>query len=180
VVVRDAVKQSAFAARGRASTRKGAVAENDVAKKLEAWLRQEHAQATVRRTPLSGGWGAAGEFTMRGDVQVRGAEFPWVVEVKRREGWSFRRFILGEQDSPVWAWWDSVCIEADKARLSPMLWVRQSAMEWIVVVDRAFAMRCRRAPMLDYDFAGARLLGPYCPVGYTLRAFLRTRPSAWR
>lgn len=163
---------------GRSQREKGAKAEREVALICQGWLRQTFPKAVVRRTPLSGGWAGAGEFGMRGDLQVRAAVFPWVVEVKRREGWSLENFIAGKR-SPVWAWWVGVCAEAEKDGLSPMLWVRQSRMDWVVVLEREFVARSKQAPMHDYGFGYDSAPVSVMPIGYDLRRFLEHPPGRW-
>lgn len=59
--------------------------------------------------------------------------FPFAVEVKRREGWSWRELLAGRR-SPVWGWWDQACKQADEAHADPMLWFRHNREEWTVMM----------------------------------------------
>lgn len=115
---------------------KGARAELEVAKLLEAWWAPFE-PGSFKRSPGSGGWAhgtsAQKEFGTAGDIITKAKSFPWSVEVKRREDWSFEVFRAGKP-SPVWGWWEQACRQAKDSDKRPMLWFRQSRMDWHVLV----------------------------------------------
>lgn len=110
------------------SRQKGNVAELEVAKLIEAWWQPASPGCKFVRTPLSGGWGGpqvrAG-FKASGDLMTTAQNFPFVVEVKRREAWSWATFSKGQR-SPVWGWWRQACEAAEEQGGMPMLWFRQN------------------------------------------------------
>lgn len=128
---------------------KGNKAEREVAGLLEEWWRAQEADVRFVRTPLSGGWSSAkvrGEFRASGDLMTTSPTFPFVVEVKRREGFSMDRFLAGGL-SPVWEWWAQACTAAREQQGHPMLWLRKSGAPWGVVLSYglAYALVSKRA-----------------------------------
>jgi hypothetical protein len=117
---------------------KGARAELEVAKLLEAWWAPFEPGKSFKRTPGSGGWAhghaAQKEFGTAGDIITKAEHFPWSIEIKRREDWSFDVFKAGKP-SPVWGWWEQACRDAAKTGKRPMLWFRQSRGDWWVLVS---------------------------------------------
>lgn len=126
---------------GRKSSRKGAKAERDIAAKLQEWWSQYEQTGTdgkpivFVRTPRSGGWiGARAAFKACGDVMTNAPSFPFVVEVKRREGWSFENWRKNPTDSPVRGWWEQACAAADEQGGIPMLLFRRNRSKWLVLI----------------------------------------------
>jgi hypothetical protein len=116
---------------------KGARAELEVAKLIELWWAAFEPGVSFKRAPLSGGWAhgtsAQREFGTAGDIITKAKHFPWSIEVKRRENWSFDVFKAGKP-SPVWGWWKQACQQGETTGKRPMLWFRQSRGEWWVLV----------------------------------------------
>lgn len=134
------------------SREKGARAEREVAALLVGWWCRREPGTRFVRSPGSGGWATAdvrAEFRASGDLMTTAAEFPWSVEVKRRERFVLSRVAEGRQ-SPVWRWWWQACGAAHEAGVRPMLWLRASRAPWVVVlsdsepIDRALGGRYRR------------------------------------
>lgn len=126
---------------GVAQRNKGAVAEREVATLLEAWWGQQLGEPGCRfvRAPMSGGWHGPAvrkEFRASGDLLTTARQFPWTVEIKRREGWAWKTFLAGKA-SPVWEWWLQAQTQAREQGLSPMLWLRHSREDWCVLVAAA-------------------------------------------
>ncbi len=123
------------------SRAKGATAERDVAARLQGWWAQIEPGCRFAKTPLSGGWGGPGlraGFSASGDLMTTAKRFPWTVEVKRREGWSWKTFLAGKP-SPVWGWWRQAQTQADEMGIEPMLWFRKSREPWRVLVREDYA-----------------------------------------
>jgi len=129
---------------------KGSAAEIEIAKLIETWWRQLEPNCRVCRTPLSGGWGGkdlrAG-FRASGDLMTTAKRFPFTVEVKRRENWTWKTLLAGKP-SPVWGWWQQAigqAAEVTDVQLEPLLVWRKNREPWHVMVhaDSAFA-RCFR------------------------------------
>ncbi len=164
---------------GRASKTKGSVGEIEVRDLLREWWSPVEPETKIVRTPASGGWNASAEFAASGDLMVSpGSAFPFSVEVKRREGWSPVNLFAGRA-SPVWQWWAQACRDAEKIGRRPLLWVRRSRAEWIVVVSREDAERVGfcgvKAPRHIWDAHGAGV-EPVIVFGWL---FLETDPRAW-
>lgn len=164
------------------SNGKGAGGENEVKALLLPWWQQVEPATTMVRTPRSGGWHAAATFRAAGDLMVTpGSRFPFSVEVKRRERWSPKRFADGYR-SPVWAWWEQACRDADKIGLEPMLWARRSHGLWIVLVRQALVIGKLKAPFPTFAWGLGfwhehELSVP--AVGYYGDQFLATPPRLW-
>jgi len=118
------------------SRAKGSKAEIEVAKKLEAWWGQVEPGCKFVRTPLSGGWGKpehrAG-FQASGDLMTTAAQWPWAVEVKRRETFSWKTLLAGRA-SPVWGWWRQAQVAAEEMSKEPLLLFRKNREPWHVMV----------------------------------------------
>ena len=118
------------------SRSKGSVGEREIAKKLEAWWQPVEPGCRFVKTPLSGGWGGpdvrAG-FNASGDLMTTAKRFPWAVEVKRREGWTFERFIDGKP-SPVWGWWRQAQEAALEMGKEPALFFRKNRGDWLLLL----------------------------------------------
>ena len=114
---------------------KGNRAEIEIAKSLKAWWSPFEAAEFVR-TPLSGGWGGkdlrAG-FRASGDVMTTSLRFPFTVEIKRREGWSWVNLMRGWR-SPVWGYWRQAIAQAKEMGGTPLLFLRRNREEWSVML----------------------------------------------
>lgn len=164
---------------GLNSRRKGVRAQNEVAKIIQEWWSALEPGCEFVSTPQSGGWSTVttrAHFQMGGDLMTTAMKWPFVVEVKRREGWSFENFANGRK-SPVWGWWRQAVKQAAESGGQPMLWARkgqekpgESAMDWVVLVRRHLGVETedlcnirpdfmwvylkRWHPMIDSDIVG--------------------------
>lgn len=123
--------------RGRSAKRKGAEAERQVRDLIQAWWRQLEPECTFARTPQSGGWAAPkvrGDFKVAGDLTTTAKQWPFTLEVKRRESWSVKVLLSG-RPSPAWNWWGQVMGAAAEERAHPMLWMKQSNTPWLVMLE---------------------------------------------
>lgn len=133
---------------------KGSVAERDVAARLQAWWESQEPGVRFIRTPLSGGWSSAqvrGEFRASGDLMTTSPNFPFVVEVKRREGFAWTNLLAGRK-SPVWGWWAQARAAAKEQGGVPMLWLRRNGERWSVMLE---------APIIDTLLAHRALSGRF-------------------
>lgn len=128
---------------------KGCKAEIEVAKILEPWWSKHEPLAPdghpIRfvRTPLSGGWGGKDTrsgFKASGDLMTTARRFPFTVEVKRREGWSWKNLLAGK-NSPVWGWWRQAIDQGVEMNQAPLLWLRHNRESWSVMVPFAVLSR---------------------------------------
>jgi hypothetical protein len=142
---------------------KGKTAEREVVHILQNWWRKHEPDAEFVRTPMSGGWShgttAREGFRSAADIMTTSEIFPFSVEIKRREGWSFERLRDGKK-SPVLGWWRQTRSEARDNKQVPMLWVRRSRMPWQVILPDAFVVACwereregtRKLPVLAWSY----------------------------
>lgn len=126
---------------------KGNRCEREVAGIIQTWWQRLDKSAEFVRTPLSGGWGNAkvrGDFRASGDLMTTSKSFPFVVEVKAREGWSVNTLFDGKR-SPVWGWWRQSIKAADEQTDGvPMLWITQKqnrkpgqpGFPWLIIVPK--------------------------------------------
>lgn len=113
--------------------RKGAEGERETAELLQKWWSRLEPGCIFKRTPLSGGWAspeARAGFKTSGDVITTAERWPWCVEIKRREGWSFDSLIAGHARSPVYGWWEQARTAAREIGAAPLLLFRQSRQPW--------------------------------------------------
>lgn len=170
-------------------SKKGPSGELEVAKILQPWWRQLEPAAQFVRTPGSGGWRHARIFGSRGDLMADKETcklFPFSLEVKRREGWTYDWF-LGFKPSPVWKWWKQTQQAATDDGRRPMLWFRKNTTErsakghllppmWLVMFDEEIFNRLRlrhMAPPL------VRFLAPRHTVVLTHAQLLWIPPQAF-
>jgi Holliday junction resolvase len=114
---------------------KGARAEREVAGLLAGWWGKIERGCEFVRVPSSGGWATPklrGDFRVSGDLATTAKKFPWVVEVKHREQWTWERLLAGKP-SPVWSWWKQAERQAAEMKLDPMLWFRRNRETWSVM-----------------------------------------------
>lgn len=127
---------------------KGKRGEREVAGLLRVWWNTVE-ECQFVSTPSSGGFGNAqvrGEFKIAGDLMTTAKQWPFTVEVKRREKWSMKTLEKGAP-SPVWGWWAQVVKSAREERTAsrvgggePMLWFRKSRGQWHLMLSAACAM----------------------------------------
>jgi hypothetical protein len=147
------------------SRNKGSKAERDVAAMLAAWWDTFEPGVRFVKTPLSGGWSTAqvrGEFRASGDLMTTSATFPFVVEVKRREGFAWSTLLAGRR-SPVWQWWEQTCKAATEQRGAPMLWLRHNREPWHVGLAVEVLARLEAERLVSGRFVRAR--GIPAPAG---------------
>jgi len=163
------------------SRQKGSVAEREVAKLCAVWWARIEPGCEFTKTPLSGGWSTPklrGEFKVAGDLVTTATQWPFTVEVKRREGWAPANLERGRA-SPVWAWW----LQAQKAALEekrvPMLWLRRSREAWRVMVPQAFAtMRLLGPSMTVWNVSALKALNiGLHPICFHAEAWLAHDPE---
>lgn len=110
------------------SKTKGSTYELKIAKSLSAWWGHE-----FNRTPASGGlrWGA--ENNVAGDIVTPPtAMFPFVVECKKREGWTLENLFLNNTE--IKEWWHQVVDDCERVGKTPILiFSRNRANDYIAV-----------------------------------------------
>jgi hypothetical protein len=176
------------------SKRKGSVGELEVAKVLQAWWRDLEPEAIFKRTPQSGGWAKAdarGAFQTSGDIVTDAREFPFSVEVKRREGFKWEQLLKGSR-SPAWAWWRQAQSQAAESNLVPMLWIRKNRQGWWVMVPAFYVWLYNEICPLEDQLGGLSLVGwdgiakpgvdygEHCPLLFPATDFLDRDPFYFR
>lgn len=99
------------------SKNKGNAYERKIAKLLSEWWRDE-----FYRTPGSGSWNTTHKASesQAGDIVVPpDSLFPFVVEAKNREGWTFENYLLNNGQPK--SWWDQVVRDSLGVKKIPML-----------------------------------------------------------
>lgn len=121
---------------------KGKKAENEVAKIHVAWWGMHEPGTEFKSTPQSGGFSTPtvrAHFKMAGDLMTTSKIFPFVVEVKRREGFDIRN-VYRMKPSPIWGWWRQAVAAARVQGGVPILWFRDGkkgkTAEWFLMVPR--------------------------------------------
>lgn len=166
--------------------RKGPIGENEVVHLLSDWWGQMEPEAKFKRTPKSGGWGNAdvrGDMKVAGDICTTSQRWPFTVEVKRREAWTFGAFCEGRL-SPVWKWWRQ-CIDAaaEEDRI-PLLWARKNRRPWIVLAPERLLVPLLIERGMEPDVVFIKLSarvddGDIRPACITGTKFLSLPPQAW-
>lgn len=131
---------------------KGSRAEIEVAKLHENWWGQLEPGCLFVRTPSSGGWSGPqvrAEFRAGGDLMTTAQRFPFCVEIKRREKWSWATLLAGKP-SPIWDWWEQTVIAAAEMQGLPILWFRKSREPWHVLLAASFATSVIPGPSLRF------------------------------
>lgn len=165
---------------------KGARGELEVVRLLTSWWHQLEPEAVFKRTPMSGGWATPetrSDFKVAGDICTTAKLWPFTIEVKRREAWSFGGFTSGKM-SPVWKWWRQ-CIEqaAEEDRI-PILWARKNGHPWIVLAPERLLVPIVVARNIELDVTLTTLsprvddgdIRPACLLG---TKFLQIPPTDW-
>lgn len=115
---------------------KGSKGELEVAEILRKWWDPFCPGVIFKRVPLSGGWGDANAreaFKAAGDITCSDARWPFALEVKRREGFSWKPLLAGRA-SPVWTWWRQTVKQGLEMKSRPMLWFRKNREPWRVMI----------------------------------------------
>jgi hypothetical protein len=160
---------------------KGSVAEREVAALIQEWWRRLEPDAVFVRTPLSGGWGGPTvrkEFQAAGDLMSTSREFPFAVEVKRREGWKLDRVIAGKK-SPVWGWWRQCQKAAVEMGKIPQMWMRQNRGLWLVMMPEPTAEWMKPVFRWDrtYPFFPGVDIGAIKPALWNAKVLLSSEPG---
>lgn len=136
---------------------KGAANENAIRDLLTPWWHHVEAEVdgepvVFARTPGSGGHHRSKEFDMAGDLMTNARLFPFAIEVKAREGWTFERFFHGFK-SPVWGWWKQCVRDAEKTNRVPFLIFKKNRQPWMVLVpfDYISAIPGTKCPDIVFD-----------------------------
>ena len=132
---------------------KGARGEREVAKIIREWWSKVEPKAEFVKTPGSGGWQGKGfrgqslrsEFRMSGDLMTTSKRFPFSIEVKFREAWSYAN-VVRKRASPVWGWWRQCVDAARECGAVPMLWFRRARGQWLVMLGHDYAMTMHISP----------------------------------
>ena len=180
--------------RGVAGHPKGGRAEREVALIVQDWWQRFETAAEFVRTPQSGGWGkargktVAAHFNACGDLMTTGARFPFCIEVKWREAWSYDNLTEGKP-TPPWEWWRQCVSAASEQEGVPMMWMRKNhvrltreSFPWLVWVPHQYA-RDRRLSEPDIVWDPQELrdnnvdFGAVLPVAYFFDRFIAMAPQ---
>ena len=173
---------------------KGGSAEREVGSIIQLWWQRFESTAEFCRTPLSGGWGksrgtkVAEHFNACGDLMTTGARFPFCVEAKWRESWSYDNLVQGKPTAP-WGWWRQCLKAANTQHNVPMMWMRKNRIRasresfpWIVWVPLAFVIE-RRLSEPDIQWSAEQLVnngvdfGEVLPAAYFYDRFTKMDPQ---
>jgi len=165
---------------------KGPKGENEVVKLLSRWWSQFELDVQFKRTPKSGGWGNSevrGDMKVAGDICTTSQRWPFTVEVKRRESWTFGAFSEGRL-SPVWKWWRQCINAAAEEDRIPLLWARKNRRPWIVLAPERLLVPLLVAYDIEPDVVFQKLSsrvddGDIRPVCITGEKFLQIPPKVW-
>jgi hypothetical protein len=112
--------------KGINSRQKGARGEREVCKVFAEWWGAEFS-----RTPLSGGWATAktrDSVNAAGDLVCSDTRFPFTVECKFVEGWSFEQLLTAPKCN-FYKWWDQAVGETPEGKM-PLLVFTKSRAPW--------------------------------------------------
>ncbi len=173
---------------------KGGRAEREVAGIVQDWWQRYETAAEFVRTPLSGGWGkargtkVAAHFNACGDLMTTGARFPFCVEVKWRESWSYDN-LTNCKPTPPWEWWRQCLGAATKQEAVPMMWMRKNhirrtrdSFPWLVWVPLVYGVE-KRLSEPDIVWSEQELrdnnvdCGGVLPVAYFYDRFIAMAPQ---
>lgn len=122
---------------------KGARGELEVAAIVTDWWERLEPGCRFKRTPGSGGWATPDvrkEFGTAGDLVTTAKRFPWSVEVKWRQNWTWKELLAGRR-SPVWSWWGQALAQGEESGLEPMLWMRHTGEPWWMLLRGSYVQR---------------------------------------
>lgn len=114
---------------GKKSKTKGAKYELDVSKLLTEWW----GGGKFSRVPASGGLHWGDDQRVAGDIiPPPEADFPFVVECKKREGWTMEHILL-DIGQPR-EWWEQVVTDGRRVKLTPlMIFSRNRAKDFVMI-----------------------------------------------
>jgi hypothetical protein len=104
--------------------------------------------------------------------------FPFTLEVKFRQQWSWKRFVEGKS-SPVWGWWVQCQDAAHEAGREPMLWLRKGGMGWHVLLRLGYVAHKLVQPP---DYAWSELVAVNVgvqPVMYSVTRLIANPPKVF-
>jgi hypothetical protein len=173
---------------------KGNKNERAVAALVQTWWRQLEPECEFVRTPLSGGWSTGNvraHFAASGDLMTTATHWPYTMEVKAREGWSFKNVLDGKR-TPAWGWWRQAQKAASEQKGVAMLWFKRKplsprpgtpAFPWLIWVPASYvAAHAQALPPPDVRYSRALLTrnevdwGKEIPVLYFYDRYLATHP----
>jgi hypothetical protein len=92
---------------------KGSNYERKIAKILKAAWNIE-----LVKTPISGGWG---KMKTSGDITAEDRNFPFSIECKKQEGWSFEQLFKSPEKCELNKWWSQALDQGYKDDKIPLL-----------------------------------------------------------
>lgn len=154
---------------GRASRDKGARGEREVLAILADWWRKVEPDFVFVRSPGSGGWSHAHAFKAKGDGTARRANgepstFPFLLEVKRREGFNWDRVVAGKL-GPVRGWWEKTVEQARAQGAIPLLVFRKSRHPWHVMAPGLLVANLETLMLVDPQEVVALTRKAWCQDG---------------
>jgi len=114
------------------------------------------------------------EFQAAGDLMATSREFPFCIEVKRREGWTWGNLSKGRR-SPVWGWWRQCQKAAAEMGKVPLMFFRKSREPWTIMMPAETARWL--TPWFRWDTLGSVDYGREMPALWRLEAFLASEPG---
>lgn len=117
---------------GKKSKVKGSGYELKIAKALSAWWGHE-----FHRTPQSGGLRWNDDNNVAGDIVTPlEANFPFIVECKKREEWTLENLFLNNKD--IKYWWEQVVQDCERVGRTPILiFSRNRARDFVMMPYRS-------------------------------------------
>lgn len=117
-----------MAGQGRGAKVKGSKFERKTAGTLGKWWGYQ-----FNRTPGSGGLRWAGDNNVAGDIVAPPeANFPFIVECKNHEGWTWDTFV--NKGGELGDWWRQVTEDCERVGRTPMLvFTRNYANEYVCI-----------------------------------------------
>lgn len=112
---------------GKRSRDKGAAFENEIAKKFSYAYGLE-----FRRTPLSGGWAKDADIAQGDIVCIDDDEFPYLIECKKQEGWTFESLFTSKHS---WfdKWWGQAVEECPESKEPLLVFSKNYAPVFIAI-----------------------------------------------
>lgn len=153
---------------------KGNAYQGKVAKPFSEWWG-----CKVASTPGSGGWHHAESFDLKGDLVATDPSFPFFIECKNQECWSFDMVMKSPDSNPVVVWWEKAMEQAASQSQFPLLVFRKNHFVDCIIIkleDLENVMEAPQAAEIGWVFS----MGKVLVSAMKLDDFLEISPDAWR
>ena len=131
---------------GKMAKNKGSAFERKIAKSLQDWwngdkTEEDEGYYQFQRTPLSGGSQLAEGWGLAGDIVTNDPGFPFHIECKKQEGWSFSALMSEGGAAGFIKWWQQSAEESKITKKEPVVIFSKNNVKPLFAIKKSYIGR---------------------------------------